>query len=92
MKKITLHLYMYFIFGILLFGFVCTSAIANGEACKWFAKVVSVQGSVQARKLGEKQWIAVKLNDIFCPGDTIRVQEQSRAALVLPNDGSGCSG
>lgn len=57
------------------------------ETCKeWIAKVVSVQGSVQARRAGEEQWRTVRLNDIFCPGDMIRVQEQGRAAIALLNE------
>jgi tetratricopeptide (TPR) repeat protein len=50
------------------------------------AKVVSVQGSVQVRRAGEAEWIPVKLDDIYCPGDMVRVQEQSRAAIILPNE------
>ena len=38
------------------------------------ARAVSVQGTVEARRVGESQWQPVKLNDTFCPGDTIRVQ------------------
>jgi tetratricopeptide (TPR) repeat protein len=57
------------------------------ERCEeWPLKVVSVQGSVQVRKSGETEWITVKLNDVYCPGDMIRVQERSRAAIVLPNE------
>lgn len=57
------------------------------ETCKeWVAKVVSVQGSVQARREGEAQWQTVRLNDIFCPGDMIRVKEQGRAAIALINE------
>lgn len=60
---------------------------AVAETCKeWIAKVVSVQGSVQARRAGEEQWRTVRLNDIFCPGDMVRVQEQGRAAIALINE------
>jgi len=52
---------------------------------KWVAKAVSVQGAVDVRRSGETQWQAVKLNDTFCPGDTIRVLEKSRADLALAN-------
>jgi tetratricopeptide (TPR) repeat protein len=47
--------------------------------------VVSVQGSVEVQRAGETQWQTVKLNDSFCPGDKIRVDERSRAALTLVN-------
>ena len=52
----------------------------------WVGKVVSAEGGVQSRRVGEDQWRDVVLNDQFCPGDTVRVQENSRAALVLRND------
>ena len=51
----------------------------------WVARVVSVQGSVEARKAGGPQWQPVKLNDTYCKGDTIRVLERSRAGLALVN-------
>ena len=54
------------------------------ETCeKSVAKVVSVQGTVEAQKVGETLWQQVKLNDTFCPGDKIRVQERSRADVTL---------
>ena len=57
------------------------------QSCaQWAAKIVSLQGAVQARKAGETQWAQVKLNDTYCPGDMIRVKENSRAALVLTNE------
>src|SRR5687767_14714068 len=49
------------------------------------ARAVSVQGSVEARRAGQLQWVAVKLNDSFAPGDTIRVGDRSRADLALLN-------
>jgi Tfp pilus assembly protein PilF len=52
---------------------------------QWVAKAVSVQGGVEVRRVGETQWQPVKLNDTFCPGDTIRVDENSRADLTLVN-------
>jgi tetratricopeptide (TPR) repeat protein len=60
---------------------------AAAETCKpWVGKAVSVQGSVEVRRTGETRWQAVRLNDILCPGDTVRVQEKSRAAIVLMNE------
>ena len=57
---------------------------AHAETCeKPVAKVVSVQGTVESQRVGATQWQAVTLNDTFCPGDTIRVQERSRADLAL---------
>ncbi len=61
----------------------CASIAASCE--QWVAKAVSVQGSVEARKVGETQWQKVELNDTFCPGDKIRVNDRSRAGLSLVN-------
>jgi tetratricopeptide (TPR) repeat protein len=47
------------------------------------AKATSVQGSVEVRRVGGSQWVAVKLADTFCPGDQIRVLERSRADVTL---------
>jgi hypothetical protein len=56
------------------------------ETCETrVATVVSVQGSVEVQRAGETQWQTVKLNDTFCPGDKIRVDERSRAGLTLAN-------
>ena len=57
------------------------------ERCKsWSARVVSVQGTVMAKKADGKEWAPTKLHDTFCPGDMIMLQSNSRAALILPNE------
>jgi tetratricopeptide (TPR) repeat protein len=61
--------------------------VGAAETCEqWVAKVVSVQGDVQARRAGETEWVPVDFNDTYCPGDIIRVLELSRAAVALPNE------
>ena len=47
------------------------------------AKAVSVQGTVEAQRAGQSDWQPVRLNDLFSPGDTIRVQARSRADIAL---------
>ena len=47
------------------------------------ATVTSVQGTVEAKRVGAAQWQPVRLNDTSCPGDEIRVQGQ-RAVHVRP--------
>lgn len=49
------------------------------------ARAVSVQGTVEWQRGAGAQWQAVKLNDTFCPGDSIRVQANSRADVMLLN-------
>lgn len=56
---------------------LCTPAMAI---------VVSVQGAVELRRVSEANWQPAKLNVALCPGDTIRVRENSRAALRLSNE------
>jgi tetratricopeptide (TPR) repeat protein len=57
---------------------------ALAETCnQWVAKMVSAQGEVEVKRMSEKQWLPVKLNDTYCQGDMIRVLEQSRAAIML---------
>jgi tetratricopeptide (TPR) repeat protein len=63
-----------------------TPAVIRAQGCKqWAAKMISVQGTVQVKREGGLQWEAVKLNETYCPGDTIRVQDRSRADLALTN-------
>jgi tetratricopeptide (TPR) repeat protein len=60
---------------------------ASAERCEqWVAKVVSVQGKVEVKKVGEAWWEPVELNDTYCPGDEIRAGENSRANLALINE------
>jgi tetratricopeptide (TPR) repeat protein/opacity protein-like surface antigen len=59
---------------------------AFGQACRpWIAKAVSVEGSIKAKRAGETEWRTVKMWDEFCPGDMVRLPEESRAAIVLVN-------
>ncbi len=59
---------------------------ADAKSCEqWVAKAASVQGYVESLRIGESQWRPVKLGDTFCPGDKLRLLENSRAALVLRN-------
>ncbi|MGD9065194.1 MAG: hypothetical protein PVI42_13795, partial [Desulfobacterales bacterium] len=60
---------------------------AFGQSCEqWGGKIVSVQGMVQVQKAGESMWMPVGLNETYCPGDSIRVLKNSRAAIVLSNE------
>jgi tetratricopeptide (TPR) repeat protein len=61
--------------------------MAFAQTCeKPVAQVTSVQGTVEARRAGAAQWQAVKLHDTYCPGDMLRVQDNSRADVVLANE------
>jgi tetratricopeptide (TPR) repeat protein len=69
-----------------LFAWPPVSSAAAAICEPWVAKFVSVQGNVQVRRAGETQWQPVRLDETYCAGDMIRVQEHSRAAIVLRND------
>ncbi|UCD79562.1 MAG: FecR domain-containing protein, partial [Desulfobacterales bacterium] len=76
-----------FALGVGICSFFMFAGLALGQPCEqWAAKVVSVQGAVQARKAGETSWMQVQLDQTYCPGDIIRVLENSRAAFALSND------
>jgi len=51
----------------------------------WIAKMVSVQGVVEVRRVGQTQWLPARLNDLYCGGDQVQVGERSRADLALIN-------
>jgi tetratricopeptide (TPR) repeat protein len=61
----------------------CAGIASAQSQGNWAARAVSVQGTVQVMRIGGQQWQAVRLNDTFRPGDTIRVIERSRADLTL---------
>jgi tetratricopeptide (TPR) repeat protein len=61
-------------------------AWAAGSCETWVARVVSVQGTLEARGAGEARWVSVASGETFCPGDAIRTLERSRAAIVLSNE------
>jgi tetratricopeptide (TPR) repeat protein len=73
----------------LLFGLLAPAAGAAGaQKCEsWAAKVASVQGKVESLRVGETEWEQAALDETFCPGDQIRVLENSRADLLLSNEG-----
>lgn len=58
------------------------------QSCEpWAGKAVSVQGGIKVLKFGQTAWSALSLNDYLCYGDTVHVAENSRAAVLLSNEG-----
>lgn len=68
-----------------LFVSLVSTPVYAYDCTNWVAKLQSAQGSVQVRQ-ANKQWLQVQRNATFCKGDVLRVQENSRAALLLRND------
>ena len=76
------HLLLFIFVAIIVFE----PSIVSAKTCEqWVAKIVSAQGTVEARKVDETQWQQVQLNDTYCAGDMIRVQDESRADLAFAN-------
>lgn len=74
------------ILGVNLLVCLLSPIVSLADTCTTgAAKVVAVQGTVEAQRQGATQWQAVRLNDLYCPGDTLRVQERSRADVALGN-------
>lgn len=61
-------------------------AMAQGTCRESAGKFASIEGRVQVRGDAQQIWRAAKPVDNLCRGDTIRVGELSRAAVVLINE------
>ena len=86
MKQIQTSILILTIFVTMFVGYLFPTIAAAEMDDFWVGKVVSVQGSVQARRAGAAEWVPVRLNDTYGFGDMIQVQEQSRASVVLRNE------
>ena len=60
-------------------------AADDASACRVsFARIVSIQGTVEVLRSGSSDWIRIaKLDTSICPGDRLRSGPQSRAALFV---------
>jgi tetratricopeptide (TPR) repeat protein len=61
-------------------------AMAVDTPESWVSKIVSLQGEVLVKRTGQNEWRPAALDDLFYPGDALRVAANSRAALVLSNE------
>jgi len=59
---------------------------AASSCTEWVAKVVSVQGKIETKRFGESNWKKIQQGDVFCQGDKIRSERNSRATLQLSNN------
>ncbi|GJL56439.1 MAG: hypothetical protein NPIRA02_35710 [Nitrospirales bacterium] len=59
--------------------------VQAGNCDTWVAKLVSLEGTIEAKLANHTTWQPARVGDTFCPGDTIRL-EQWRAAIVLSNE------
>ena len=72
--------------GFLFCLFLPSYLVADDHCEDWVAKLVSIQGSVEIKRSGEGAWSEAAREETFCPGDVIRVNKESRAAVQLQND------
>lgn len=66
-------------------GMLLPHTTVAASCTEWVAQIVSVQGTAQARREGELHWQPAELHALYCPGDTLRVLDNSRVAMVLRN-------
>ena len=62
---------------------------ANGFAAPcapWVTRVVSIEGTIEVKRLKQGGWSRIQLNEQFCAGDSIRAAIHSRAGLLLRNE------
>ena len=72
---------------ILLLVWLAPLSTTVAADCKhWAARIVSVQGEIEVNQESTSNWHPVNRDDTFCPGDSIRVGNNSRAAIVLANE------
>jgi len=70
----------------MLAALLFSNAAGAASSKEWTARIVSVQGDVQAQKNGETQWKSVNLDDTFHIGDMIKVEKRSRASILISNE------
>ena len=83
MQQIQISILILTIFVTMFVGYLFPTIAAAEMDSFWVGKIVSVQGRVQVRRADAAEWVSVRLNETYGFGDMIRVQEQSRAAVVL---------
>jgi len=72
--------------GIVIFFALLHSPQALSQITQeWVATLKSVEGTVEARRATQTEWLPAALNDTYAVGDSIRVQAYSRAAILLPD-------
>lgn len=72
--------------GIALLTFFLIPIAHAAEACDpVVGRVVDVAGRVEVQHGVDARWVAARLEDALCEGDTVRAAERSRAAITLIN-------
>jgi tetratricopeptide (TPR) repeat protein len=75
--------------GLVIVFILHISAFFSGaaESCNQsVGTLVSLQGEVQIQREGRSDWQSAAMDVKFCPGDTLRVNADARAAVFLSNE------
>jgi len=63
------------------------SSGARAQSCEpAAASVISIQGDVEVSESARADWRDVRLNQVLCAGQQVRLMAKSRAVLQLPNE------
>ncbi len=77
---------IFILFILILLHPQTTQAQKAAQAEMWLATLTSAEGGVYVQRGGQAEWAPVKITEKFFPGDTLRVDGESRAALLFNND------
>jgi len=75
------------VLSLVVFAQACWPANASGKTCadKQTAKLVSLQGALFVDADGKGDWQPARLNQMLCEGSRVRLDDYSRASLLLPD-------
>jgi len=73
-----------FLIGLLLWH--AHPSLAQERCEVWAARLASLQGQVDVKTATRTGWQPLQREGVLCPGDSVRVGANSRAALVLPSE------
>ncbi|MEA3278298.1 MAG: FecR domain-containing protein [Pseudomonadota bacterium] len=71
--------------GLVLVGHVVPS-VAQAPCDQWAARLVSVEGQVELKTDADAAPVQVRRDRLLCPGGSLHIGANSRAAIVLPSD------
>ena len=67
-------------------GLLSAAAQAAPSCEEWHAELLVVEGDVEVQRGQASGWARAVEGDLLCMGDTIRVNDYGRAAVVLPDE------
>lgn len=77
---------MFFVFAVSVLSSLANKVSAAASCELKIARIVSIQGTVELRRVSQTNWLPAAMDMSVCPGDMLRVRSRSRAALRLNNE------